>query len=141
MQHQARLSGDFLTGWFENDDENDPNSFLRERERQQKAKQKADATNENDTPNSLAEWTRTTIDAQRLTQKRQEIHRQKRLGRSIEGGLPEEDEAAIFKGLLFFGWSCFEASWSRYRDESNSDVGMVGRSAAKEAQKRASASL
>lgn len=80
MQHQARLSGDFLTGWFENDDENDPNSFLRERERQRNSGEFIDATNDNDTPNSLAEWTR-TIDPEKLTQKRQEIHRQKRMGK------------------------------------------------------------
>ena len=81
MQHQARLSGDFLTGWFENDDENDPNSFLREkRQLQRKSGEFIGATNDDDTPNSLAEWTR-TIDAEKLTQKRQAIHRQKREGK------------------------------------------------------------
>jgi len=85
MQHQARLSGDYLSSWFENDDENDPNSFLLERERQLKngkdLNQKGDATNnENSTPNSLAEWSR-SIDTEKLTQKRHEIHRQKRVGK------------------------------------------------------------
>jgi len=36
--------------------------------------------NSNNTPNSLAEWTR-LVDSEKLTQKRQEIHRQKRIGK------------------------------------------------------------
>merc|ERR1712161_100174 len=37
-------------------------------------------SNINNTPNSLAEWTR-LVDSGKLTQKRQEIHRQKRIGK------------------------------------------------------------
>ncbi|OEU19992.1 TPR-like protein [Fragilariopsis cylindrus CCMP1102] len=36
---------------------------------------------ETNTPNSLAEWTRSAVDSEKLTQKRQEIHRQKRVGK------------------------------------------------------------
>ncbi len=79
MQHQARLNGDFLSGWFENTDENDPNAFLRDR-RQTKRDVEEDATTQKGTPNSLAEWSR-SIDPETLTQKRQEIHRQKRVGK------------------------------------------------------------
>ena len=88
IQHQARLNDEFLSGWFENNDESDPNSFLRERNWEQKNKrdldkegENIDATKEIGTPNSLAEWSR-SVDAEKLTQKRQEIHRQKRVGKN-----------------------------------------------------------
>jgi len=87
MQHQARLSGDFLSSSFEQDDNDDTNNFLLERKRQQGDKEDRDkkaeyteTTKENNTPNSLAEWSR-SIDTETLTQKRQEIHRQKRVGK------------------------------------------------------------
>jgi len=88
MQHQARLSGDFLSSWFEHDDSDDPNSYLLERDRHQEeqdrnekhAAETAKEKENNDTPNSLAEWSR-SIDTEKLTQKRQEIHRQKRVGK------------------------------------------------------------
>jgi tetratricopeptide (TPR) repeat protein len=83
MQHQARLSGDFLSSWFEHDDSNDPNSYLRQQEDQDRKGKHAETKKEkenNNTPNSLAEWSR-SIDTEKLTQKRQEIHRQKRVGK------------------------------------------------------------
>jgi len=87
MQHQARVSGDFLSSWFEEDDNSDPNSFFLERKQQQGDKGDQDnkreyteTIKENNTPNSLAEWSR-SIGTEKLTQKRQEIHRQKRVGK------------------------------------------------------------
>jgi len=89
MQHQARLRGDFWVGAFEN---NDPNLFLTEQKRKRKQKRQSsdrgsleqidsrDEVTGNKTPNSLAEWSR-SIDAKTFTQKRQEIHRQKRIGK------------------------------------------------------------
>jgi len=96
---------DYITSWFEdNTTNNNPHSILRRR-RQHQLEVEVDeedqddsipfeeitrsdtATttttstfNSNNTPNSLAEWTR-LVDSEKLTQKRQEIHRQKRIGK------------------------------------------------------------
>ena len=81
MQHQARLSGDLFSSCFEQDEYNDLNSFIRERKEQKDNKKDHDLEGDlKNTPNSLAEWSR-SIDAEKLTQKRHEIHRQKRVGK------------------------------------------------------------
>lgn len=74
MQHQARLLEEC----------NDPTLFLREINQQNDDDgddEERNSTSEVETtPNSLAEWSR-TIDTEKLTQKRQEIKRQKRVGK------------------------------------------------------------
>lgn len=75
QQHQARITGDFLANFFEDaagmnssaDTETDPSTPLA-------------ATNDAQSPNSLAEWAR-TVDLEPLLQKRKAIHRRKREGR------------------------------------------------------------
>eukprot|EP00536_Pseudo-nitzschia_multiseries_P008855 jgi/Psemu1/288074/fgenesh1_pg.234_\ len=48
IQHQARLSGDYLTNWFEEDsDTNDPNAFLSERRKQDTEQQLSGETPSN----------------------------------------------------------------------------------------------
>jgi len=87
MQHQARLLSENF--WFQEVDDNDTNSFLSKQTRQEQERNKdrrtegdySETNNENNTPNSLAEWSR-SIDTEKLTQKRQEIHRQKRVGKN-----------------------------------------------------------
>ena len=81
MQHQARLSGDFLVGPFEEDEYNNLASLLREKKQQNNDDGEHNVIGEaENTPNSLAEWSR-SIDTEKLTQKRQEIKRQKRIGK------------------------------------------------------------
>jgi len=91
IQHQARLNGDFLTNWFEEDSNfEEPDALLLERRKQQREEERNnkethnnsmdDATNKSRTPNSLAEWSR-SVDTEKFKQKRQEIHRQKRIGK------------------------------------------------------------
>jgi tetratricopeptide (TPR) repeat protein len=68
-QHQAaRISGDFLKKWFEQDQDIPTNPT---------------------TPNSLAEWSR-SVNSDHFTQKRKEIHRQKRQGRPIQKQVPQK---------------------------------------------------
>ena len=79
---------DHLTSWFEDTATNfSPSSILRRRRQQQEEElfvevvEEEEEEEETNTPNSLAEWTRSAVDSEKLTQKRQEIHRQKRVGK------------------------------------------------------------
>jgi len=71
QQHQARITGDFITSWFEDvtisaeSTATTTDDIVREKPR---------------SPDSLADWSR-SVDLESLYQKRQEIHRQKRQGR------------------------------------------------------------
>lgn len=106
QQHQARITGDYLTSWFEDTAIQNPNlvpkglngtkdtfsatkvgstSTSSDNSASRKTgprtiRNSLQPTTVSNTPNSLAEWSR-SVDLDKLTQKRQEIHRQKRQGR------------------------------------------------------------
>ena len=90
LQQNTNLESDgsdHLTSWFEDTATNfSPSSILRRRRQQQEEELFVEVVEEEEeeetnTPNSLAEWTRSAVDSEKLTQKRQEIHRQKRVGK------------------------------------------------------------
>jgi Tfp pilus assembly protein PilF len=90
MEQKTNLESggsDHLTSWFEDTASNfSPSSILRRRRQQQQEELFVEEVveeeeEESNTPNSLAEWTRSAVDSEKLTQKRQEIHRQKRVGK------------------------------------------------------------
>jgi Tfp pilus assembly protein PilF len=91
LQQNTNLESDgsdHLTSWFEDTATNfSPSSILRRRRQQQEEElfvevvEEEEEEEETNTPNSLAEWTRSAVESEKLTQKRQEIHRQKRIGK------------------------------------------------------------
>ena len=90
LQQNTNLESDgsdHVTSWFEDTATNfSPSSILRRRRQQQEEELFVEVVEEEEeeetnTPNSLAEWTRSAVDSEKLTQKRQEIHRQKRVGK------------------------------------------------------------
>eukprot|EP00429_Kryptoperidinium_foliaceum_P004102 CAMPEP_0176008464 /NCGR_PEP_ID=MMETSP0120_2-20121206/3758_1 /TAXON_ID=160619 /ORGANISM="Kryptoperidinium foliaceum, Strain CCMP 1326" /LENGTH=893 /DNA_ID=CAMNT_0017341249 /DNA_START=306 /DNA_END=2987 /DNA_ORIENTATION=- len=72
---QVKITGDFLTRYYEDMAENHHDENVAEAETEDTASDEGSST-----PNSLAEWAR-TIDIEPLLQKRKEIIRQKREGR------------------------------------------------------------
>ncbi|KAL3924665.1 MAG: hypothetical protein SGILL_000902, partial [Bacillariaceae sp.] len=93
-QHHARLTGDYLTNWFEDISSSGPKAVPLQQQKQGSStnplsKTKRPGTVErlststpiiSNAPNSLEEWSR-TVDPEKLTNKRKEIHRQKRQGK------------------------------------------------------------
>eukprot|EP00980_Cylindrotheca_fusiformis_P003655 scaffold818_cov136-Cylindrotheca_fusiformis.AAC.21 len=67
QEHQAKITGEFLTNWFEGDMTSEDTWDSMD-------------SGETKSPNSLEEWSR-TVDLDDLREKRREIHRQKRQGR------------------------------------------------------------
>jgi tetratricopeptide (TPR) repeat protein len=96
-QHHARLTGDYLTSWFENVSRQNVLPLSKQQQPNDRTSNVNNpfagsntfwATERSSTaspitstaPNSLEEWSR-TVDPERLTNKRKEIHRQKRQGK------------------------------------------------------------
>ena len=106
QQHQARItSGDFLTNWFEDMAFNKAAATLIPPKARPSIKNKDNTSSsstisqgfsstttikESKTPNSLEEWSR-SVDLEKLMNKRQEIHRQKRQGRKPDKVRPNNN--------------------------------------------------
>jgi tetratricopeptide (TPR) repeat protein len=79
-QNQVKITGDFLTRYFE--DSATTTSTQHHDKHSANAKPAATSNMATSTPNSLADWAR-NVDLEPLLQKRKEIHRQKREGRPV----------------------------------------------------------
>lgn len=103
--HLDSDGSDHLTSWFEDTATNfSPSSILRRRRQQEQelftevvVEEEEEEEEESNTPNSLAEWTRSAVDSEKLTQKRQEIHRQKRVGKKPPSSTDDDTDNDINK--------------------------------------------